>query len=78
MIWEFSGSEDGVFVEEFVEIAKAEEKESVGIAGFDALVLLHQGRGGVGHFLLVGDRRKINRVGGIGKWRSALSAEGQS
>jgi len=62
---EFFGSEDGVFVEEFVEVAKAEEQESVGITGFDGLILLHQGRGGVGHFLLVGDRRKINRVGRI-------------
>ena len=57
---EFARSEDGVFVEEFVEIAEAEEQESVGIAGFDRLILLHQGCGGIGHFLLVRDRRRLS------------------
>ncbi len=46
---QFAGGEHGVFVEEFVEIAEAEEQKSVGIAGFDRLVLLHQRCGGIRH-----------------------------
>jgi len=46
---ELAGGDDGVFVEEFVEVAKAEEKEGVGVAGFDRVVLLHEGCGGFGH-----------------------------
>src|SRR3984957_8407120 len=52
---EFARCEDCVFVEQFVEIAEAEEKESVGIAGFDRLILLHQRCGGIGHFFAGGD-----------------------
>ena len=47
---EFAGGDDGVFVEEFVEIAEAEEEEGVRIAGLYGVVLLHQGGGGVGHW----------------------------
>src|SRR5208337_3154798 len=46
---EFAGGDDGVFVEEFVEIAEAEEQESVGVAGFNRVVLLHERGGGFGH-----------------------------
>ena len=46
---EFAGGDDGVFVEEFVEIAEAEEEEGVRVAGLYGVVLLHQGGGGVGH-----------------------------
>ena len=48
---QFARGEHGVFVEQFVEIAEAEEEEGVRIAGFDRLVLLHQRCGGVGHSL---------------------------
>ena len=47
---QFAGREDGVFVEEFVEIAQAEQEQCVGVARFDCLVLLHQRCGGIGHF----------------------------
>ena len=50
---QFARGEHGVFVEEFVEIAEAEEQEGVGVAGFDRLVLLHQRCGGVGHASLI-------------------------
>ena len=46
---EFAGGDDGVFVEEFVEITEAEEKEGVRVAGFHAVVLLHERGGGFGH-----------------------------
>ena len=46
-----SCSKDGVFVKKFVEIAEAEEKKGVRVAGFNGLVLLHQGCGGVRHSL---------------------------
>ena len=46
---EFAGGDDGVFVEEFVEIPEAEEEQSVGVAGFDRVVLLHEWGGGFGH-----------------------------
>jgi hypothetical protein len=45
----FAGGDDGVFVEEFVEIAEAEEEEGVRVAGFDRVVLLHEWGGGFGH-----------------------------
>src|SRR5256885_2386312 len=47
---QLAGGEHGVFVKQFVEIAEAEEQKRVGIAGFDVVVLLHQGCGGVGHW----------------------------
>ncbi len=46
---EFARGDDGVFVEEFVEVAEAEEEEGVGIAGFYRVVLLHERCGGFGH-----------------------------
>ena len=46
---EFTGGDDGVFVEEFVEVAEAEKEEGVGVAGFYRVVLLHEGCGGFGH-----------------------------
>ena len=46
---EFAGGDDGVFVEEFVKVAEAEEEEGVGIAGFYRGVLLHERCGGFGH-----------------------------
>ena len=46
---EFAGGDDGVFVEEFVEVAETEEEEGVGVARFDRVVLLHEGCGGFGH-----------------------------
>jgi hypothetical protein len=46
---QFAGGEDGVFVEEFVKVAQAEEQEGVGITGFDRLVLLHQWCSGIRH-----------------------------
>ena len=46
---EFASGDDGVFVEEFVEIAEAEEEKSVGVTRFDCVVLLHEGCGGFGH-----------------------------
>ena len=46
--FEFARGEDGVFEEELVEIAEAEEQEGVGDLLFDGVVLPHQRRGGVG------------------------------
>jgi hypothetical protein len=46
---ELARGNHGVFVEEFVEIAEAEEEKGVGIARLDGVVLLHEGCGGVGH-----------------------------
>src|SRR5208283_3010635 len=54
----FAGGDDGVFVEEFVEIAETEEKEGVGVAGFDRVVLLHEWGGGFGH----GESSKLSVV----------------
>ncbi len=38
---QFAGGEHGVFVEELVEIAEAEEEEGVRVARFYRVVLLH-------------------------------------
>ena len=46
---ELARGEDGVFVEEFVEIAEAEEEQRVRVTRFDRVVLLHERCGGVGH-----------------------------
>src|SRR5260370_14802922 len=41
---QFARGQQRVFVEEFVEIAEAEEQQRVRVARFDRVVLLHQGR----------------------------------
>ncbi len=46
---QFARGDDGVFVEEFVEIAQAEEQQGVRVALLDRMILLHQRGGGFGH-----------------------------
>ena len=46
---QFAGGHDGIFVEQFVEIAQAEKEQRVRIALFDCLILPHQRRGGFDH-----------------------------
>ena len=46
--FEFARGDDGVFEEEFVEIAEAEHQQGVGDLLLDGVVLPHQRRGGVG------------------------------
>ena len=47
--FEFARGGDGVFEEELVEIAQAEEQQGVRELLLDAVVLPHQRRGGVSH-----------------------------
>ncbi len=47
--FEFARGHDGVFEEELVEIAQAEQQEGVRHLLFDAVVLPHQRRGGIRH-----------------------------
>ncbi len=49
--FEFARGGDGVFEEELVKIAEAEHQQGVGHLLFDAVVLPHERRGGVGHSL---------------------------
>src|SRR5260221_2674245 len=46
---QFARGEDGVFVEEFVEIAEAEEQQRVRVTRFDRVVLLHEGCSRIAH-----------------------------
>jgi len=46
---QFAGGDHGVFVEQLVEIAEAEEQEGVRIARLDGVILLHERCGGVAH-----------------------------
>jgi len=46
---EFASGDDGVFVEEFVEVTETEEQQGMRVASLHGVVLLHQGCGGFGH-----------------------------
>ena len=46
---QFARSDHRIFVKKFVEIAQAKEQQSVRIARFDRVILLHQGCAGFGH-----------------------------
>ena len=46
---QLAGSEHGVFVEELVEIAEAEQQQGMGVSCLNRLVLLHQGCGCLDH-----------------------------
>jgi len=49
VIWSFARGDDGIFVEEFVEVTETEEEEGVGVAVFTALYCCMRRCGGFGH-----------------------------
>ena len=51
--FELARGGDGVVVEEFVEIAQAEQQQRVGDLLLDAVILPHERRGGFGHEVLL-------------------------
>ena len=46
---QFVGGDEGVLVEELVEVAEAEQEQGVGVVGFDRVILPHEWGGGFGH-----------------------------